>query len=332
MNFLKFLLKSLSDIIKKLPVQWLLSIKSFLKWLNKLLKGWCSEKKPHSARDTIDEKCGPIDHPSFHRADPLIYSQKYLKSLGLAVTWNNPDIILKKDGIVVTENDLLPDTDYVIESTIWNNSYEAPAVGVGVDVSFLSFGAGTTKHNIGHKSINLGVKGGANHPARVKVIWRTPITPGHYCLQVDIDWFDDVNPANNMGQNNVRIEEPQSPAQFQFKLKNDTPETQRYRLEPDSYELPTQKDCETIIKRESNKNKWKRILDAHNADNFPVPQDWNVEIIPRTLSLQSNEETTIEVHINPPSSFIGKMAFNVNAFYGKNKFAGGVTLYVSKSL
>jgi hypothetical protein len=331
MNFIKLLFLSLVDILIKLPTQWLKFIITLIKNVAAWVKDVCRRtKRPHSEVNATEEDCGPIRHPSFHRADPLIYSQKYLKSIGLAVTWNNPDIVLKRNGIIVTENDLLPDTDYVIEATIWNNSYEAPAVGVGVDFSFLSFGAGTTVHTIGSKSANLGVKGGANHPAKSEIKWRTPVTPGHYCLQVQLNWYDDVNPANNLGQNNVSIKEPQSPALFDFILKNDTGKPQTYRLVADTYELPTLQPCD---KKKIYKNKgikWNDIKDIHNPAHYPIPQDWSVAIIPQSVNLSANEEETIHVSIEPPNDFRGVKAFNINAFYGNTMITGGVTLYVSK--
>jgi hypothetical protein len=49
----------------------------------------------------------------------------------------------------------------------------------------------------------MGVKGGTNHPALARMVWKTPPVPGHYCIQVVLKWIDDVNPENNLGQNNV---------------------------------------------------------------------------------------------------------------------------------
>jgi hypothetical protein len=38
---------------------------------------------------------------AYRQPDPLIYSQQYLQSLGLAVTWNNPDMHLELPSAVV---------------------------------------------------------------------------------------------------------------------------------------------------------------------------------------------------------------------------------------
>src|SRR4051794_36811621 len=67
-----------------------------------------------------DSNCIPIRHPAFHRPDPLIYAQYYLMSLGLAVTWDNPDIELRRNGVAVSSSLVQPDTDYEIVARVWN--------------------------------------------------------------------------------------------------------------------------------------------------------------------------------------------------------------------
>ena len=54
--------------------------------------------------------CIPVDHPALVRPDPLLYSQRYLRDRGLAVTWDNPDIILFRGGVPVSSSDLDPGT------------------------------------------------------------------------------------------------------------------------------------------------------------------------------------------------------------------------------
>jgi hypothetical protein len=287
-------------------------------------------KLPHPEKNATNEECGPIQHPSFHRPDPLIYSQRYLQKLGLAVTWDNPDIVLRKDGVVVSEGDLLPNTDYEIDATIWNNSYDAPAVGLAVDFSFLSFGAGTTLHPIGNKVINLGVKGGINHPAHAKIIWTTPPV-GHYCILVDLKWADDLNPENNLGQNNVNVVSAHSPATSKFQLMNNTRHEERFTFRVDTYTLPEKKECGEKISRPRNtRERWNEIQAIHDINKYPVPADWTVTVTPPEVPLLPDEEVEITVSITPPDSFVGEKAFNVNALYGQGRYAGGVTLYVSK--
>jgi hypothetical protein len=272
-----------------------------------------------------------INNPAFHRPDPCIYSQPYLLKLGLPVTWDNPDIVLRKGGIIVPEHDLQPDTDYEIEATVWNNSYEAPVVGLKVVFSFLSFGVATVANAIGTVFVNLGVKGGVNHPASAKVPWKTPPVPGHYCLQVKLVWFDDVNPENNLGQNNVDVAAALSPATFSFRLRNNTDRENLYRFQVDTYVIPSQDACKTAIPPEDRAprvERLRRIRARHDRASFPVPVGWSIVITPAEVSLNPTDEVDIAVALTPPAGFTGTQPFNVNAMYG-GKYAGGVSLVVT---
>lgn len=330
MKFLLFLVQAIPDMIKGFATELIPAVAKLVQDFRDAIAAFCKRRKlPHADKNATNRGCGPISHPSFHRPDPLIYSQQYLQKLGLAVTWDNPDIILLKDGNPVAEGQLLPDTEYEIDATIWNNSYDAPAVGLGVEFAFYSFGASTTLNPIGNKTVNLGVKGGANHPAHARIKWRTP-PAGHYCIQVKLVWVDDFNPENNVGQNNVNVVTPQSPAVARFKLRNGTGKPQRYRFTTDTYALPVQKDCPAKIeKRGDNQAKWKDIQAKHVAANFPVPPGWTVELAPAELSLGVNAEAEIEATITPPASFTGRQAFNFGSLYDHGQHAGGVTIYVT---
>lgn len=330
MKLLRFLLQSFMEVLKGLVLKTVPSLVDTILGFLKALKGLLARcKLEHADKNATNEKCGTVHHPSFHRPDPLIYSQKYLLQLGLAVTWDNPDIAVLLNGVIVPEGTLLPNTDYEIDATIWNNSYDAPVVGLAVDFALLSFGTGTTLHPIGSRVINLGVKGGVNHPAHARIPWRTPAA-GHYCIQVDLKWADDVNPANNMGQNNVNVVSPQSPARFTFQLKNNTGKPESYRFTADTYTLPALKDCEKKEKPKGNAEKWKEIQARHNRNAYPVPPGWTVSTTPDAVSLAAEQEVEIEVDINPPAAFTGTKAFNVHAVLSNGKYAGGVTVYVTK--
>jgi hypothetical protein len=314
-----------SEVIRAITFKWVSALfKSLVHWLR------VSIARKKLGRDAkAVEICVPIHHPSFHRPDPLIYSQKYLLSLGLAVTWDNPDIVLFRNGVIVSEGDLLPDTDYEIEATIWNNSFDAPIVGLTVDFAFLSFGVGTTLTPIGTRIINLGVKGGINHPAHARIPWRTPLA-GHYCIQVDLKWADDLNPSNNSGQNNVNVVSPQSPTSFSFQLRNNTVRKATYAFSTDMYTLPILKVCEERITTKTNDEKWKAIQNLHDRSKHIVPPDWKVTVSPANVELSPNEEAPIELTINPPAGFTGIKALNVHTLRDNIVFEGGVTVYVSK--
>ena len=108
--------------------------------------------------------------------------------------------------------------EYEIDATIWNNAYDAPVVGMAVNFAYLSFGASTTVTPIGTTVVDIGAKGTTSQPAHARMTWITP-PAGHYCIQVDFYWGDDLNPDNNIGQNNVDVREAHSPAVFHFDLE-----------------------------------------------------------------------------------------------------------------
>ena len=332
MNFLRLLGSILVHLLKAISYRWILDLIDILKRFWAALKGFFRFlKQPHPLQEEQDEGCETVSNPAFHRPDPCIYSQPYLMDLGLAVTWDNPDIFLLRNGVPAVETELLPNTEYEVRATIWNNSYEAPVVGLQVNFSFLSFGVATVVNPIGTTSVNLGVKGGPNHPAQATMLWTTPPTPGHYCLQVDFEWIDDLIPGNNLGYNNVNVAEATSPATFDFKLRNATGEPNRFRFEVDTYTLPELPECPpTIRKKGKRAERLRQIRARHNRGDHPVPPGWDVEITPSEVTLADNDEVDIAVNFTPPDQFQGEQQFNVNAVYDSS-YAGGVSLLVSKA-
>ena len=85
------------------------------------------------------DNCQHLPPHIYRRPDPMIYSQPYLLSKGLAVTWQNPDIHLELSGVPVDSSDLKPNTTYDVIARIWNNAIDAVVVNMPVDFSFLSF-------------------------------------------------------------------------------------------------------------------------------------------------------------------------------------------------
>lgn len=332
MNALRLIGQLLRSVAVTLAFGWardLADLLGRLKTAARRLKA--TYKRPHADLDESGKPCDAFEHPAIHRPDPCIYSQEYLMSLGLAVTWDNPDIRLLRGGVQVPEYGLEPDTDYEVEATIWNNSYEAPAVGLPVNVSFLSFGVTTVSQPIGRTFVNLGVKGGVGHPAVARVPWRTPPTPGHYCLQVQADWVDDANPANNVGQNNVDVAHPQSPALFRFRVRNATGDVARFTFEVDTYAIPPPPTCPPTLPPEGRLPLAARLpalRQRHDRSQFPVPPGWQVFITPPELTLAIDAEDDVVVQIEPPSGFMGSQPFNVHA-RTVDRYVGGVSLTVT---
>ncbi len=332
MRFVKLALALLLAFLKILTYEWILAIvnigRRFLKALKSL---WKRRKLQHDQRHRLTD-CLTVHHPSFHRPDPCIYSQEYLMKLGLPVTWDNPDIAVFRNGVQVNESEpLLPATTYEIEATIWNNSYDAPVVGMPVDFSFLSFGIATVSTPIATPKVDVGVKGSPSHPARLRVPWTTPAVGGHFCVQVKLNWIDDANPDNNLGQNNLNVAAAHSPAVFSFQLRNPFEKEHSFRLTVDTYmplELP---DCDGP--RDPNERRSQRIdrvVARHRATNFGVPPGWAVAFTPASPTLAAHAEVTIDASITPPAGFVGEQRFNVNAF-ADGLVAGGVTLIVQRA-
>lgn len=334
MNWIKYILDVLSRLLKALAYGWIVELIDIVKRFVRSLMMLCAcEKLDHFTKETKCDPCGSFTNPAYQRPDPCIYDQYYLMSLNIAVTWDNPDISLRRNGVVVSETSLLPNTEYEIDATIWNNSFGAPVVGLQVNFGYLSFGASTVLNPIGTTYVNLGVKGGPDCPALATILWTTPSTPGHYCIQVQFACPDDSNPNNNLGQNNVQVVPATSPANFTFALRNGTNTANAYTFEVDTYAIPNVPDCpETIAQQNQGTfaERLKKIQAVHNRANFPVPAGWTVAISPPQVALAPGQETQIAVTVTPPAGFIGTVPFNFHAMYNKN-YAGGVTVYVSKA-
>jgi hypothetical protein len=309
------------------------------------------KRRPRDHRESDRDRkrsplpCVPINRPEFLRPDPLIYSQYFLMQHGLAVTWDNPDIVLMKGGAVVSSESLDPATEYEIVGRIWNASPSCPVVSMPVYFSFLSFGVGTISHAIGKTHVNLGVKGGPGCPAFASMTWRTPATPGHYCIQVLLAPPDDLNFDNNLGQENTNVGTAHSPAEFDFQLRNPTELEQLFRFRADAYQLPEPEPCGRP--RPQRPRRRGRIglkgqgfaarpelnearIARHRLADQPLPTGWTVDISPAEPTLAPDEEITVHVRVEPPADFHGSRAVNVNAFHA-NGFASGVTLRVVRS-
>jgi hypothetical protein len=301
--------------------------------------------------------CVHVPNTEYKRPDPLIYSQHYLMKQGLSVVWDNPDIQLFLNGAPVDSSQLEPNTEYEVRVTVWNGSYDAPAIGLPVHLSYLGFGVGTPLTAVGTTYVDLGVKGSSQHPAIAHFDWRTPGEAGHYCLQARLEWADDANPDNNLGQENTNVGTAQSPAEFAFTVRNDAGSRRRFELEIDRYWLPPPRPCgqqdpappvdrderERARRRgrwtpgrlTESRARWARALDEQGYGRFPVGGDWEVAIEPRHFALEAFADTEVSVRIEPTDpDFSGSQPFNVNVFAidvtGRRALHGGVTLTVQK--
>lgn len=337
--------KSLGGLLRLIGFAWLGP-------LTRIAQVLCSKRRPRPRSERVRKRspypCVPINRPEMLRPDPLIYSQYFLMKQGLAVTWDNPDIHLEHNGVTVLSSDLKPSTTYDVIARIWNASPSCPVVGMPVYFSYLAFGIGTVNLPIGKTHVDLGVKGGPGCPAYATMKWTTPAAAGHYCLQVRLAPPDDVNPDNNLGQENTNVGVAHSPAQFRFALRNAEQIDRRFRFEVDAYTIPSpgpcnaadhvggvtvpQRDQPVDLKREAFGVRGRiasAVIERHTRANHPLPPGWRVDISPAEPTLAPGQEITLEVTVHPPDDFHGTRPININGFVGRN-LAGGVTLTVTR--
>jgi hypothetical protein len=345
-RFLRGILFLLWRLLLALLVGWATGLQTLVQMLRAL---WARLRdrlaKPPRDRRVTDKRCVPVRHPSIQRPDPLIYSQTYLMSLGLAVTWDNPDIQLLKGGVPVSSSDLQPGTDYQVVARIWNSSTEAPVVNMPVRFTVHGFGIGTAGDPIDDTSVPvLGVKGGPNCPAFATVTWTTPTTPGHYCIKAHLDWTDDSNPNNNVGQENTDVVKTASPATTTFALRNDDPHRRRrFHFEVDAYAIPKRDPCKEEPRPRDDKRERPRdaaavgliavpprVRTRHQRSAHPLPPGWTISITPEEIVLGPDQQADIQVVVEPPAAFHGQQRINVNAFDDVG-LAGGVTFVVESA-
>jgi hypothetical protein len=308
---------------------------------------WLTRK--HRPRERC-ECCVDLPPSVYRRPDPLLYSQTYLMAKALAVTWDNPDIQLFRNGSPVASSGLLPDTEYAVRIRVWNGSFHAPAAGLPVHLLYLSFGAGVVSHPVGTTFVDLGVKGSAQCPAFAQLTWRTPAAPGHYCLQARLDWADDANPDNNLGQENVEVGVAHSPATFNFTVGNRVAIARRFQIEVDAYTVPGPGPCDEEIgppppgtrergaapsRLAESQARWERALKDQAYGLHPVGEGWSIAIDPAEFGLDAGEERPVSVSIEPTDpAFAGRQPFNVHVFatgpQDARRLVGGVTLYVER--
>jgi hypothetical protein len=155
------------------------------------------EKVPHG------DPCVVIPGHIAHKPDPCIYDQFLLMQLGQPVTWDNPDVRIFLGGIEQYTYNLTVSTEYDVEVTVHNSSRDKPANGTAVDVRWIAFGAGgQVRHPVAVLVTDVPVWPGTSI---VKTKWKTPDTPGHYCIEVELSHPNDGNPANNRGWNNTQV-------------------------------------------------------------------------------------------------------------------------------
>jgi hypothetical protein len=337
MNVLKQFLTFVLIILRAFLYGWFLALAALIGIIWQRLEDYLARLRlPGRLSKSTTSRCVKISDPAFKRPDPMIYDQYYLMSQGISVTWDNPDIHIEKGGVPVPPHQLKPDTVYDIVARIWNNSTEAPVVDLPVEFSYLSFGIGTHFHSIPGpvKVPYLDVKGGPGQPAFATKPWKTPPTPGHYCIQVFLNWIDDANPNNNLGQTNTNVVAASSPALFSFQLRNSSQRREQFRFELDAYTIPPPVPCDQKSPQPAPPRGSRlvpgtvlMIPPQHDRRNAPQMAGWAIELNPLNPVLAPGDEITVQAVATPPVTFHGRQSVNVHAF-DSNGIVGGVTVYL----
>jgi len=168
------------------------------------------------------DPCVVIPGHIAHKPDPCIYSQFLLMALDQPVTWDNPDVRIFLNGVEQDTYNLSMGTEYDVEITVHNASRDKAANGTTVDVGWIEFGAGgQIRHPINVLSADVPAWPGT---AVVTTRWRTPDTPGHFCIEVELVHSDDGNPANNRGWNNTEVHAAHSEVSRNVRVFNRHPD------------------------------------------------------------------------------------------------------------
>lgn len=203
--------------------------------------------KGHEGRDeSKPPMCDKVPEQVKRKPDPCLYSQFYLSALGLAVTWDNPDMwVTLPNGTPVDSGSLVANTDYILHVRIHDASFD-PALATEVRCFYRPW-------SFNHPD-RTPVEVNADGTERVVVLhippwssevaqfrWHTPdIAEAHFCIQAECRHPDDKNPNNNLGQENTNVRRA-SPGQMlavNAFLRNQARETGEFQIRVDNYVIP----------------------------------------------------------------------------------------------
>ena len=339
----KILLRVLFNLLTK----WLVAIRLLIQTFLRI----CAKRRERKELGwhKIPVKCLPIPKEIIQRPDPSIYSQYYLWSLGIQVTWDNPDIKLyDSQGNFAHSYNLKADTEYTIQATIHNHSTEAPAFSIPVVFTYRNWSAtsGTGMINIGTDVIDLPVCGGIGEPATASVKWKTPSEAGHYCLQVEVICPNDLNPADNLGQENTNvIEGSHSTVSVGVPIINPFHGKRTFQLSVNGYAIPGKpipppektsrerynKNSNKLIPIMDPKKRLSLVIEANRIGNFPVSEELNVNLSKTEVELEPREQTEVVLSFEKPNEEhkVGRRYINLTSVDKMSgRLIGGVTIIV----
>ncbi len=193
------------------------------------------------------DRCAELPPHVKRKPDPCLYSQAWLTSQGLAVTWNNPDIwVTDLGGATVPSDQLQPGTSYLVHARIHDSSFD-PALATEIRCLYRPWSFNSPDR--------VPVETNPDGSERIVVVhiapwssevgvfrWQTPAQGGHYCLQVECRHPDDKNPNNNLGQENTTVLATSAAAGMQIAdtldVFNAARVAQTFRVATDGYVVP----------------------------------------------------------------------------------------------
>lgn len=283
--------------------------------------------------------CIYIPERVINRPDPCIYSQFLLMQLKLPVTWDNPDVALFLGGIEQFTYDLTTDTRYDVLITVHNSSRDKQALGTKVDVRWIEFGAGAQiRHPITIEPISTDVPVWPG-TSQISVLWTTPSTPGHYCIEVELSHPNDGNPANNRGWNNTQVKAAHSQVQSEIRIFN-----QRLNASAEGTPQLTASDQAMMVSRppRRNRNHVDLSVDSYvfldavgkdaNPDDMFAPREavWSARVEPSAFDFEPEEAfRDVVLIVDAPNESGTLEAFNVTAWQDDIPI-GGVTVTVKR--
>jgi hypothetical protein len=266
-----------------LPILSLLAV--IIHLVHCLLRLW---PKTSLFEEEKEDACPPLPEAVVRRPDPCLYSQSYLQAQGLPVTWNNPDIWLAPasdpNAVEPDSYHLEADTDYIVSVRVHNAATDL-ALGVQVRMLFRHWSINApdfvpvqrdTSGNEVFRHVDVDPMGATV----TQFHWRTPaVPPGeavrHYCLQARLWHPMDVNPDNNVGQENTNVYAanpghvaPGEIVRVEIPLHNPTRVAQRFRFEPSLYEIDARPGHQLTLR--TNRGFARMPLSARIANLVPT--------------------------------------------------------------
>ncbi len=218
-------------------------------------------------------------------------------------TWNNPEIQLYDSvGIAVASDNLTEGKTYTIKVTIHNDT-DFNADNVRVTFKWANYGLGQPFELIGpNPTVSVDVPG--NNSAIAENTW-TPQGTGHICIQAEIYHVEDINPDNNLGQENCHVGASSSPYKIPFAVCNPTDRAAAMFLE------------------------FRQLTPIADQEHRPWAT-WLKHPDPQVLAPGDCREAIAYVDPDPARAKSGDIAeFSLTGFAGR-KMIGGVNFIVEK--